>query len=363
LANGAGRAVARLAAAVVLAGSALALSATGSAQAAVAGHQQAAAKVKNYKLSGLQFYLSCMTATRCVAIGDSGSGHGTVLPISNGKQGHLTTVTASLGLYAISCPSSAGCWAIGTDAGRAPLLLKISPTGLVAQTITPSVPPHVVLDAISCVSMTVCGVAGSYQVRPSTPGSIEIGSWNGTKLSLHRVANPKGTQTAIYKISCYRSYCEAVGYANSGTSAVSGLVLTTSGGKPGKVRLTKNDAFDAVSCVSTSRCYADGNRRGGGGVIVTVTKGVASHPQTTGSTDLFGIACHGTFCTASGEVQPPKGSRFVGALITVSSGKIKGSELRVRASAGFNDVATRGSGKGFAAIGPAPKSGSVLTVG
>ena len=344
-----GQLLARVGTAFIVAGGVVALSAAGPANAA-------AITVSNHSLSGLDFYVACLTSAKCIATGENDSGHATITPTNNGAPGKTATVNSQGGIDAISCPSSSGCWALSQNRIGKALLIKISSAGGVAKIKTETLPAHVTLSAISCTSLTSCGVGG--QNDHAVPGTIEIGTWNGSKLSLHGVTGPHGSTDLVYAMSCYRTYCAAVGYSNIGTRT-DAFVLTSSHGKPGKVHTLAKSEFTGVSCISTSTCYADGNRAPGAGIVATISRGVPSHVHGTGSAHLFGIACNGTICAASGEVGT---GTVVGVLYFTSSGAITGSPVDESAIEGYNDVASRGSGDDFAAIGPGQISGSILSI-
>ncbi len=350
LLRGVGRVAAKVGTACILAGGAFALSATGA--------QAAPAALANHSISGISGAISCMTASRCVAVGYGASGahnHGDVVALTGGKQGHISVVAASQQLYSVSCPSSAGCWAIGPQNGGANLVLvRIGPTGRVTKALKVTEPIGASIGRISCASMSSCGVLGNNIFV--SPAAIEIGIWNGSKLIVHKVAGAAGSsQTIDEGISCWKATCLAVGYYDLKFPKTAGFLLTMSRGKPGKQHLVGNDFFYGASCVSASRCYTAGFAGHAAGIVVTVTHGVATHTQKEAA-DMFGIECVGSSCRASGEELG--GSSYYGVIVTLSNGKNTGTPLVDMAVAGFdgpNTIAKRGNG--FAAIGPTVKGG------
>ncbi len=347
--------VARVGVVGVLAAGALALAAPGPAQAA---------GVTNFTFSGTYNEVSCLTATRCVATGVSGTGVGIETVLNNGVRGQVSTIATSILLAAPSCPSSAGCWDVGWTATGAPLLIKIGSSGLVSKTMRVSAPAKTTLTAISCTSMTACVVAGYSEA--TTPWAIVTGFWNGSKLRVYRVVGLKAyPKTTITALSCHATSCEVVGYAttSSGYQQTAITLHSSSGGKPGKLRtLAVGTALYGVSCVSTLRCYAVGAVVKGDAVlaiVTTVANSVASSP-TTEAGELFGITCAGSACTAAGGIA--QNDLVHGVLYTISSGTVTGSQTE-DAVTGYNDIAAYGTG-GFAAIGMAVvNTRSVLTVG
>jgi len=340
--------------ACILVGGAFGLSATSAAQAA-------ATSVSNHKISGNDSAISCMTASRCVAVGYGATSHGQVVVVTNGKQTHVTTVPSTKTLYSVSCPSSAGCWAIGPQNGGANLVLvRIGPAGKVTKALKVA-EPFASIGSISCVSMKYCGVLGDNIFV--SPAAIEIGTWSGTKLTLHSVAGVKGsTDTVGDGISCWKATCLAVGYYYLKAPNSAGFLLTMNNGKPGKQHTISNDFFYGVSCVSSSRCYADGFSALAAGLVVSVKNGVATHTQME-SVDVTGIECVGSTCRASGEKLG--GSSYYGVIRTLFNGTNKGTPVVDKAVDGFDGPGTIAArGAGFAAIGPVQKgSGSEVAVG
>ena len=352
-----GRVSAKMGIACLLAGGALALPAS--------GVQAAPAVLTDHPISGIEGAISCLTASECVAVGFGARGaknHADVVALVNGKQGHISVVAASRQLYSVSCPSGAGCWALGPQNSGANLVfVQIGPTGKVIKTTDVSDPFGASIARISCVSMTSCAVlTNNISVSPA---AIEIGTWTGTQLSLHKVAGKHGSTATIGEgISCWETSCLAVGYYELGGGKSTGFLLTMNRGKPGKQHFASSDFLFGVSCVSSATCYAAGYLGHAGGIVVTVTNGVAGHTQHE-TVDPFGIECVGRTCRSSGEQLG--GLTFHGVIITLSNGTNKGRPVVDKAIGGFdgpNTIAVRGNG--FAAVGPAAKGrGSVVAIG
>ncbi len=349
-----GRVAATVGTACTLAGGALALSVTGA--------QAASAALTNHPISGNENAIACMTASRCVAVGSGArgsNGHGDVVALTGGRPGHISAVAASQTLESVSCPSSAGCWAIGLQNGGANLVLvRIGAAGRVAAVLKVSEPSGVSISSISCASMTSCGVLGNNIFV--IPNAIEIGTWNGKKLTVHKVAGKRGsTGTVVGGISCWKASCLAVGYYSLTSPNPAGFLLPMSHGKPGKQHLVRNDFFYGVSCVSASRCYTAGSAGQAAGIVVTVNRGLAGHVQTE-TADFSGIECAGVTCRASGAAAGGHG-----VIVRLSSGKNAGPPVADTSVDGFNGpytIAKRGGG--FAAIGPAARGGgSEVAVG
>jgi hypothetical protein len=353
----AGRVWANLVIACTLAVGVLALTASGA--------QAAPAALTNHPISGIESAISCLTAARCVAVGFGARGaknHADVVALVNGKQGHISVVAASQQLYSVSCPSSAGCWALGPQNSGANLVfVQIGPTGKVTKTTEVSDPSGASIARLSCVSMTSCAVLTNNIFV--TPAAIEIGTWTGTQLTLHKVAGLQGSTATVGEgISCWQTSCLAVGYYELSGGKPTGFLLTMNRGQPGPQHFASGDFFFGVSCVSSAKCYAAGFLGHASGIVVTVANGIAGHTQHEAA-DPFGIECVGRTCRSSGEEL--RGLSFYGVIVTLSNGSNRGRPVVDKAIGGFdgpNAVAKRGTG--FAAVGPAAKGGgSVVAIG
>jgi hypothetical protein len=346
-------ALVRSTAACLLAGGTLALAATGPAQAATSTHS----------VPGIDAAVSCLTATRCMVAGQATSGHGVIIPVDDGVPGRGAVVKSTMGFSAISCPSRAGCWALGlTNENAESVLAEVTFAGRVTRVITLSSAKVPALTAISCTSMSACEVAGG-SLFSGPPFGIAVGSWNGSRLRVQTVASPaNATDTMITQISCHRGYCVAVGYGQYGSEVELGAVLTISRGHPGKAHATLQSVLSSVSCVSDSTCYAVGANPDGAGVLVTIRDGKVSAARPTPAA-LAGIACVGSRCTVAGQAA----SGSIGELAAASAGRLTGPPATEPAVFAYNEIAGRGPLGGFAAIGTAQgnesESESELTVG
>jgi hypothetical protein len=327
--------------------------------------QAATLKVRNHLLVGAPFELSCPTASRCIAVGSAVTGTGSITPIVNGRPGHRHFVSASPdGITAISCPSNAGCWAVGVGRAGHVQMIKLSSSGKVLAIEHETLPVSAWLLSLSCVSMTDCGVAG--QRERGGPAAMVIGSWNGSKLTLHVIPSRPRWVYSPSQISCFRSYCMVVGDAFFHGSVTRAFVVTTSHGKLGRLdRSGTLDSVDGVDCVSTSTCYADGDLSGATGFIATLTSGVVSDLVSTGAHVMSGIACRASFCVATATNEPPLSGPVTGVLYPVSSGKISGPKSVLRSVSGYYPQAVATCGTGFMAVGAAQlpdETNSVLSV-
>jgi hypothetical protein len=306
--------------------------------------------VTDHTISGDETSVSCLTASRCVAVGSQTPppprSHGLVVTLTNGQQNRAVVLRRSSVIDSVSCRKS-GCWAIGDPVhGTGAYLVKISSAGRPAAERTVPLPARTTLDAIWCASMRSCEIAGAdNRTRPS---AIEIGTWNGKKLRLHQVRVKGSKRMSMKAISCWHSDCEAVGVdtAGPGFNDYHGLILTTAGGKPARLNADSGyPGLDSVSCISAKTCYATAS-----GPALTVRRGVVTHGQGSGGS-FYAIECTGSECEAAGELPKPQYSTSDGWLQSLSDGTL-GASIDDGATYGFTGIAARGGGGGFIAVGP-----------
>ena len=307
--------------------------------------------VTSHSLSGHETAVSCLTGSRCVAVGSRGR-HGTVVSLAGGAQKYAAVLGGSVVLYSVSCPSRSGCWAIGRPArGSRAYLVKISSAGRPQAERTVAVPSGTSLRVISCASMTSCQLAGTdNRLRPA---AVETGTWTGSRLRLYRVKVTGSTSVTITGLSCWHSDCAAVGAAKSVTRS-SDLIVTTAGGKPGTLNTNSGYELNGISCISATTCYA-----AGAAVLVTVTRGAAAGPQVVPGWNGNAIECTGTHCEAAGG--QVSGSAYADVLVSLTGGTA-GSPVNVQPGQGYTGIAARGT-SGFIAIGAGTNGGSEDTVG
>jgi hypothetical protein len=302
-------------------------------------------------VSGIQSVVGCLSSTLCGGGGDTEKGVGDVIPVRHGVPGKVQTVRQASDMYSISCPNSSGCIALARPASDTnAVLVKIGSSGqvLIAKSFT--VPAGVSLSRIACTTLTSCVVTGNNVF--TSPITMDVGSWNGKKITLHKVSPPHGaSDPSLYGLSCSGGKCYAVGFADKGLTGL-GLILPVSGGKPGRLSTVSADTLTALSCVSKTRCYAGGYDRAGG--LVWVMNGGKLGPPRTLPPDVSSLACSGSACTAAGT------TGLNGTITQIAGGK-PGSTTTVATSGGFADVARKQSF--FIAVGSKLHGQSEVTSG
>jgi hypothetical protein len=347
-------------------GTARAAARTATANGAVVITRTAQQTVTDHTISGDETSVSCLTASRCVAVGSQTWApplpgyYGVVVTLTNGAQSHVVVLRGSSAIDSVSCRKSV-CWAIGHPVhGTGAYLVKISSAGRPVAERTLPLPARTTLGAISCASPTNCEIAGAD--NGTRPSAIEIGEWNGTSLRLHRVRVADSKRLSMKAISCWHGDCEAVGTdtVGPGFNDYHGLILTTAGGKPARLNADSGyQSLRSVSCVSARTCYAVS----GGGSVLTVSRGVVTHIQGGSGGVLYAIECTGSDCETAGTLLLPQDSTQDGWLQSLSDGTW-GAGIDDGAAYWFSGIAVRGGSGSFIAVGVGGYgSGSDIAVG
>jgi hypothetical protein len=328
--------------------------------APVAARAAVAAGLTNYRITGHERAVGCLTAVRCVAVGAGirlGRSGGQVVEVIGGKQARVSPVRFSRVLFAVSCPSSAGCWAMGTSKGSpSQLMVRIGPGGRVTRVFRVKLPALLSLHSISCNSMTSCEVWGA--IPNYSTKAFYFGRWTGTQLRLHNIAQG-GQAEGTGGISCWHATCTAPGSwiddIYSGT-----FVIITKHGRLVKM-ITTAEGFIDLSCISYTTCYAIQPY-----AVATLHDGVPGPLQPEpvykpdgGPAYTTGIACVGITCWASGPSPGhPDGPEAESVFVTITRG-VPASSVVVDKALLFPHITARGDG--FAAVGEAIGAGNRVT--
>jgi hypothetical protein len=246
--------------------------------------------------------LSCPTTGSCVAVGwyEDSSQHvqGLIETLSSGVWTPTAAPTTGLNpaaaanpeapLYALSCPATGSCVAVGTYDGPSlhvyGLVETLSGTTWTATTtpmsgLSPAAGtnPATLLSAISCPAATSCVVTGYYEdTSGNQQGLIETLSgttWtvSNTALSgLSPEANSSTPEAVLWALSCPATgSCVAVGRYTDSSGYVQGLVETLSGttwtptttptsGLDPSASGDPDAYFGGLSCPATGSCVAAG---------------------------------------------------------------------------------------------------------
>ena len=215
---------------------------------------------------------SCATASFCVAVGTDYAGpyRRTMIEQWNGTAWAVvtspdTSSTQANALYAVSCPTTTFCMAVGSVVASGVRRTLVEQWDGTAWSIVPS--PDVTTSSgndladVSCTSSTSCVAVGEVY---SSPGSALAMTWNGIAWSLSSPARPGSASSSFFDgVSCTSAaFCVAVGGAY-GPSPTATLTETWNGS--GWAIVPSPDPYVgadqvllSVACTSTSSCMATG---------------------------------------------------------------------------------------------------------
>lgn len=331
--------------------------------AAVGAGSAQAGGLKSHRVSGIQIAISCLSPRLCVSVGYNAHSIGDVIALHNGVPGHAMTVHGTQSIESVSCAGASGCVAVGRTSNDVGVqMVTIGKGGKVTKSVRVKLPSGVTIGRVDCVKIRSCEVVGTQFF--THPMAIEVGSWNGKKLTLHRLAGVHGSSSlSIQSVACHGSSCIAVGSVDVHVGQIVGVIVPIHHGHPSPLHKAKGDALYSASCPGAKRCYAVGFDSKGGVILTLHGASVTSTAAVT--PDLSGIACHGSACTAVGQTLPPPPaappSSFYGTITRLSAGKVT-STVSVPVSGGYSGVAQPTAGF-FAAIGRAQQQSSELTTG
>jgi uncharacterized protein YjbI with pentapeptide repeats len=274
----------------------------------------------------------------------------------------------SLTPMTVSCPSATQCFGGGTYVdpalGNLPAMLRWTGTSWSASaTALPS--DHAPIGSISsaavmsmsCPSLTRCYAGGSYRTRTNATQGVLFkwasSRWSVAKtpLPVNALANPDASVSGMSCVSV--NFCFAVGQYSTANAEV-GMLLRWSGiswrakAAPMPAGSQPVETLKAVSCPSTTLCFAGGMHYDGAGhsqllmlkwsagrwsvVTVPLPSGAASNPRAA----IGGLSCPSTTqCIAVGSYVNTNG-RQEGLLLTRSGTTWKAAKAPLPAEAGTN---------------------------
>ncbi len=320
-----------------------------------------AATVTDKNFAGNGNDISCLSSTRCVVVGFNTKGVGYVVPVINGAPAKADNVPKTTFVYSVSCPNAKGCEAVADpNGGAGTALVPINSKGVPGKIKHPSTSAGDSLTRIACTTLASCTLAGTNIF--TSPTSIVISTWNGKRLTRHVVKSVKGSSSTVVEgVTCVGATCYVVGYAQNGAK-VTGFVVRTSHGKPGKLHKVAGDNLYDVGCKNATQCWAVGFDQAGG-VIAALSSGKVTARKHVHA-PLAGIACRSSACTAVGEQLPvaPQQSKsgFIGVYLRLSNGAVENTTVDA-SSGGYTRVDQPGASR-FAAVGAASKGAEASEV-
>lgn len=269
--------------------------------------------------------VSCSSDTSCeLAGGSEGSTDAPEVVIFDGSTFNLKSVAGTASdedgwLYSVSCSSSTFCMAAGySDHSDGPFSVTWN-----GKTTSVSAMPFTDYDygepyTIACAAKTFCRAAVQYG---SPDGEqFEMDSWNGSSwsISLKQVTVSNAEDNYIDGMTCVSTKrCVAVGetYSTSTDAWVPLSLIWNGKSWASHVMSNPADTYDGelegVSCPSSTRCVAVGERENEYGSYVAVEATLsgsswsAVDEVTKSYAELYGISCVSTTeCFAGGELWP-----------------------------------------------------------
>ena len=255
-------------------------------------------------------------------------------------------------LFGVSCPpnataSATTCYATESSFGpdsSGPSVVSTSNGGSSWAPTTGSIPPGIAfLDSISCPSSTECVAVGAGLSSPSTsPAQIAVTTDGGTTWSPVSVSGVD----ELAGVSCpTTSACTAVGYGSSGGAVIISTAdadTTASGGSTWTPATVPSGVsyLGAVSCPSSTTCYATGYTTSGPAIIAELGGASwVSQAPPVGLVDVTAISCPTTSTCFAGAVPNTSGG-FADpvAIVTTDSGTQWVSEPLPSAGSAFSLV-------------------------
>lgn len=259
--------------------------------------------------------VSCPSTSLCVAVGSVNELPGSALAeIWDGTGWTIESIPVPSGatglvLWGVSCPTTTMCMAVGTyETGSGVRALADVWNGSTWTTSTTALPGGATDDflyAVSCPTTTTCVAVGD-QITSSHALTLAE-KWNGTTWSVTTTQNASGsTSDFLYGVSCSSTTaCLTVGTSVS-SSGSNGMSETYNGTSWGSAVTTPGAGVSAVSCVSGTFCLAVGYD-GFSGPLAAIWNGTswsttsALKPGDADSASLDGVSCvSATACTAVG---------------------------------------------------------------
>jgi hypothetical protein len=272
--------------------------------------------------------LSCVSPALCFAVSvrdPAKRPFGIARLTDHGTKLHETAAGATTQLSGLSCPSKAGCEALGSSAPNyTPQAFPVSISGHLGKPVSLA-SSQTGAQAVACHSArTNCTFAGT------AAGMIQVQTLVGSTLTSKTEALPQApNEEQINSIACpSSSFCLAVGSAFA-HGKVDGLVVPIKVGVPGTpILIARGASQDAnagivqVSCVTATRCYAAGIGQSRS-FVYTVSNGKLTHTATMAKGILlFGIACRSAhLCDAVGENNGPRVGTSGAAIVPIQNGR------------------------------------------
>jgi hypothetical protein len=219
--------------------------------------------------------ITCVTVSECWAVGDQAVGldsGATLIEEWTGTGWAIVTSPNSAQantLEGVTCTSASICWAVGFSiyAQSADATLVENWEGgswnIIASPNTIGIDDNL-LSGVTCLSPSDCWAVGYTYAGGSAAFQTLVERWDGTSWTIVPSPNPDGTPTSLLEaVSCVSSSdCWAVGY--SAANPVAPTLIEQWNGSSWNIVTSPNmsgaliNVLYGVSCVSSSDCWAAG---------------------------------------------------------------------------------------------------------
>ena len=256
-----GRAWCRCATAVA---AGLVLFVAGAASAAPSWRIEAGSANSSVRLNAV----SCVSATVCVAVGDTGNIGPTSKIYAESRSGTKWSVAPSSGpagssLFGVSCVAADWCASVGWYGYFGGFLTEHWDGRTWSQVASPQPSGSLrILYGVSCTSRKWCVAVGD-RLRPDLVDATMVEHWNGTKWTAVPSPNRGTTRNVLQGVSCVSpSWCAAVGTsvlpAGDRVSARRAVERQVLAHRPESVVCQSAVSLATVDCVSSTWCIAVG---------------------------------------------------------------------------------------------------------
>jgi len=222
--------------------------------------------------------VTCTSAASCWAAGiyDDGTNAHTLIEHLDASRWTIdlspnVRTPADSRLRAVTCASTARCWAVGDYSGVSNIQTLIEQYDGTAWSM--AIAPDTaaaqdnVLNSVACTSTTSCWAAGYYNNDTNNQTLIEW--YNGTAWSVFKSPNTNATQNnALVSVTCRSAAdCWAAGHYNNGT--YNQTLIEHFNGKAWSIisspniGTARNNQLAAITCTTATNCWAVGAYNGG----------------------------------------------------------------------------------------------------
>ena len=324
--------------AISVLGAALALIAIPVGQSAAASATYSVIPVQS-SASGSFFAISCPLSDACIAVGSIGyNGTGVLAEtLTDGAWSPVTLPTTGLQgptLNDIWCASMSSCISVGTDStshGDTAFVetLENGAWSLTTQGLDPAGFTNTSLTAVSCSAITTCVVAGTY-IDPQGNADLFFDALSGTTWTPTTVPPPTGSiYESVVSLQCFSATsCFGVGASDPTNDTTNPLLFSLSGTTWSSMPLgVAGDDLRSLSCPSSTSCMAMGYEGSGQGLTETFSNGAWTRslipiPTGTSMNGMVGVSCplSVSSCVAVGGYRKPANNSTPSTLIETLSG-------------------------------------------